>query len=64
VGQGHFAGEAREAGALFGGGSRLAQIFIDGDNLLFGPAQLAGALGKSVLTGGGFPIMFHWDSVD
>jgi hypothetical protein len=63
VGQGHFAGEAREAGALVGGGARQAQVFI-GDNLLFGPAQLAGALGKSVLTAVDSRLCSTWDSVD
>ena len=56
--QRHFASEASKAGALISGGARQAQIFIDDDHLLLGPAQLSGAIGKSVLTGGGFAIMF------
>ena len=39
-------------------GAGQAQIFVDDDGLLFGPAELTGALSKSVLTGSGFAIIF------
>ena len=57
VSQGHFAGEASEAGALVGAGAGQPEIFIDDDHLLLGPAQLAGSIGQGVLAGGGFAIM-------
>jgi hypothetical protein len=59
VGHGHFAGQAGEAGTFLDAGTREAEIFIEDDDLLFGPAQLAGAIGERILAGGGFAILFH-----
>ena len=57
VGQGDFASEASEAGALVGGGTGQPQIFVNDDYLLFGPAQLSGPIGQSVLAGSRFAVM-------
>src|SRR5580765_6220483 len=57
VGQGDFAGEASEPGALVGGGTGQPQIFINDDHLLFGPTQLSSPIGQGVLASGRFPAM-------
>ena len=41
VSQRHFAGEASEPGAFVGAGAGEPEIFIDDDDLLFGPAELS-----------------------
>jgi hypothetical protein len=58
VSQRHFAGQASEAGAFIGAGAGQAEIFIDDNHLLLGPAQLAGSVGQGILAGGGFAVMF------
>jgi hypothetical protein len=57
VSQGDFAGEASESGALFGDGTRQPQIFVDDNHLVFGPTQLSGSIGQSVLSGSRFAVM-------
>src|ERR1700722_6724901 len=44
AGQCDFAGQASKAGALVGAGAGQSEVFIDDDNLFFGPPQLAGSV--------------------
>ena len=57
VSQGDFAGEASESGAPVSGGAGQSQIFIDDDDLPFGPTQLSGPIGQGVLAGSRFAVM-------
>ena len=58
MGQGDFAGQARKPGSVVGAGAGQAEIFIDNDHLLFGPAELTGFVGQRVLPGGGLAVVF------
>jgi hypothetical protein len=58
MGEGHLAGQTREAGTLIGAGTGQSQIFVDEDHLLARPTELTGAFGQGVLAGGGLPVMF------
>ena len=54
----HFRGQVCEAGALDPSRTRPAQIFIDDDHLLFGPAQLADFFHQIILARGGLAVVF------
>ena len=58
VAEGHFRGQACEAGALGESGARHPQVFVNDDHLFFGPTQLAGFLDQSILASGGFAVVF------
>src|SRR5215475_938292 len=52
-----FAGEASKSRTLVGSGAGQAQVFVNDDHLLFGPAQLASPIGEGVLAGSGFTVV-------
>src|SRR5690348_4896048 len=59
VSQRNLTGEAREAGTFVDAGAGQAEVFVNYDHLRFGPAQLTGPLGQSVLASSGLTMMLH-----
>src|SRR5579864_8185487 len=59
VSQRDFAGEASEAGAFLGAGAGQPQIFVDDQDLLLGPSELARFVGQGILAGGRLAIMLN-----
>src|SRR6516225_6615708 len=55
----HFCDHAGEPRALSKSRAGHTQVFVDDDHLFFGPTQLVGFLGQSILASRGFAVVLH-----